>query len=381
MATEFPEQQLFDLLSKSQRILVALPSNPNGDTLGASLAFASFMRKMNKQVEVYCQKNSFGNLSFLPGLSQIKHEMVFPKSFVISVSTSKTKLDELSYNISDDQVNIYMKPKDGNFHEGDVSFKNESAGFDAIVTIDTPSLEALGDLYEKNAEMFFAAPKVNIDNHINNENYGNINIVDVTASSSSEILFSLLKKFETSLIDEDIATNLLTGIISETNSFQHNKTTPDSFMKASELISFGAKQQEIIRNLFKTKELSVLKLWGRAMARIKHLPEYSSMLSIIGSQDILKSDADANTVLQVAEDFAASMSDAKLSLLAVEKDGSIELYMAANPNIKFRELVNHFGGEYISENFAKAIVPNRSINDAEQVVTEALVDLKPRLGL
>jgi phosphoesterase RecJ-like protein len=381
MQTPESQQQLFDLLGKSQRILIALPANPNGDTLGGSLAFAAFLKKMGKQVEVYCQKADFGNLSFLPGINEVKHEIVFSKSFVISVQTSKAKLDELSYNVLKDKINIYLKPQSGNFAESDVSYSSEFAGYDLIVCIDTPSLESLGALYDKNAEMFFQTPKVNIDNHINNDNYANINIVDVTASSTSEILLELLKKYEAGLIDANIATNLLTGIITETNSFQHNKTTPDSFLKASELISFGARQQEIIRNLFKTKELAVLKLWGRAMARIKALTDFSAMFSVVGQQDILKSEADENTILKVAEDFFASMADSKINFFVAEKEGYLDMYISANPNIKLRELVNYFGGDFISDAIAKAKIQNHSVIEVEKLITDALTELKPRLGL
>ncbi|MDB4939718.1 MAG: exopolyphosphatase-like protein phosphoesterase RecJ protein [Candidatus Doudnabacteria bacterium] len=379
---ELPEvEQLFELLGKSQRIIMALPASPNGDTLGGSLALAEFLKKMNKQVEIYCQKEDFGNLSFLPGVETIKHEIVFPKSFVISLSTENAKLEELSYNVLPDKVNIYLKPKQGNFSEKDLSFNSEFPGFDLIICIDTPSLESLGALYEKNAEMFFSIPKVNIDNHITNDNYANINIVDVTASSTSEILLDLLKKYEGGLIDERIATNLLTGIIAETNSFQHNKTTPNSFLKASELISLGAKQQEIIKNLFKTKELPVLKLWGRAMARIKALPEFSSTYSVVSLQDIEKSEADQVVILKVAEDLAASITDSKLSFLAVEQQNFVEVFVSSNPNIKLQELVNYFGGSFVSDSLAKFEIKDKAITEVESIIVKALTELKPRLGL
>ena len=375
------QERLFQMLTSSQRIFIALPANPNGDTLGSSLALAAFLRKMNKEVDVYCQKQNFGNLSFLPGISEIKHQINLPKSFVITVSTDSTKLDELSYNVEESKVNIYLKPKQGTFSPENVSFGSEVAGYNLVICLDTPSLGLLGALYESNAELFFQTAKINIDNHVNNENYGNINIVDITASSTSEILLELLKSYEANLIDENIATSLLTGIISETNSFQHNKTTPNSFLKASELIALGAKQQEIIRNLFKTKTLAVLKLWGRAMARIRTLPEYATTFSVVGLQDIEKSEAREPDILKVAEDFMANISDAKLLFFVAERPGFLEMYASSNPNIKLKELVQFLGGEFIGDNFAKIIVRNVAITDVENFLVDTLQKLKPRLGL
>ncbi|MEK7652012.1 MAG: DHH family phosphoesterase [Patescibacteria group bacterium] len=375
------QQKFFELIGKSQRILVALPANPNGDTLGGSLALAAFLRKLNKEVEVYCEKTDFGILSFLPGIEEIHQEIVFPKSFVISVKTKNAKLDELSYDMLPENVNIYLKPKEGVFTPEDVSFSNDVTQFNLIICVDVASLESLGALYEKNAEMFFAVPKVNIDNHIHNDNYGTINIIDVTASSSSEILLALLRDYEASLIDENIATNLLTGIITETNSFQHNKTTPSSFINASELISYGAKQQEIVKNLFKTKELPVLKLWGRSMARIQSIPEYNTIFSVVGISDIEKSEVGESEIFQVAQDFMVNINDAKMVFFVAERPDYLEMYVASNPNIKLKELVNYLGGSFVADGLGKVTIKDKQITEIDQFIKETLSDLKSRLGI
>ena len=375
------QEKLFELISKSQRILIALPEHPNGDTLGGSLALAAFLRKLNKEVEVYCEQKDFGSLSFLPGIEQVHHEIVFPKSFVITVKTNNAKLDELSYDLLPENVKIYLKPKEGVFSPEDVSFGSDVTRFNLIICVDVASLESLGALYEKNAEMFFAVPKVNIDNHIHNDNYGNINIVDVTASSSSEILLALLRDYEASLIDQDIATNLLTGIITETNSFQHNKTTPSSFVNASELISYGAQQQEIVKNLFKTKELPVLKLWGRAMARIQTIPEFATIFSVVGISDIEKSGAGETEIFQVAQDFMVNINDAKMLFFVAERPAYLEMYVASDPNIKLKELVNYLGGSFVADGLGKILIKDKQITEVDQIIKQTLSDLKIRLGI
>jgi nanoRNase/pAp phosphatase (c-di-AMP/oligoRNAs hydrolase) len=379
---QFPnEQQFFDSIGKSYKILIALPENPNADTLGSALALAAFLRKLNKEVEIFCEKNDFGNLSFLPNIQWIKSQIAFSETFVISVDTTKTKIDEISYHQLDDQVNINIKPQSGVFTSTDVSFGSEKLIPDLIICVDTPSLEHLGELYSKNAEMFFNTPRVNIDNHLGNENYGNINIVDITVSSTSEILLELIKTYEASLIDGQIATCLLAGIISSTNSFQHASTTPASFMRASELISYGADQQQIIRHLFKTKSLSMLKLLGRSMARIKNIQQFDSVFTAVSSQDLEKSEANQEDILKAVLEFTKSISDAKLIFFAVERESFVELYIYANPNIKFAEVINHFGGQLVFGTLARAEIKNASIAEAENIVSQALAELKPRIGL
>ncbi len=375
------QPKLFELLKASQRVLIALPANPSGDTLGSSLALAEFLRKVDKEVTMLCQTTDYGRFSFLPGIDKIEHKMSLPKNFVISVRTDKTKLDELSYDVGDTKVNVYMKPKQGVFTPEDVSFSAEAPAFNLIICIDTPSLELLGDLYANNAEIFFQLPKVNIDNHINNENFGTINIVDVTAASTAEIVLEILKNYEAALIDRDIATNLLAGIISETHSFQHNKTTPNSFLRASELIGYGAEQQEIIKNLFKVKELPVLKLWGRAMARIKTLPEYQAIYSVVSLQDIEKSEAGEPDLIKVANDFMASVNNAKLLFFVAERPDHLLMYASSNPNLRFKELVQALGGEYISANMAGFRINGVAITDVENYLVDNLQKMSSRLGL
>ena len=115
---------------------------------------------------------------------------------------------------------------------------------DLIIALEAHSLEDLGGLYEHNADLFFETPKINIDNNPENEYFGAVNLVDVTATSVAEILTGLLQEYEAQLLDEDIATCLLTGIISKTQSFQDVQTTPRAFLKASELVSLGGRQQD-----------------------------------------------------------------------------------------------------------------------------------------
>lgn len=375
------QEKLFDLIRKSQKILLALPKDPNGDTLGSSLALSSFLRKVNKEVDIFCAEFDQQQFEFLPGIQSIKREITFPQNFVISLATSKVKVDEISYHQNPETLDFFVKPKDGSFAESDVSFKNEKSIYDLIICLDTPSLEQLGELYTRNAESFYNTPKVNIDNHIKNENFGDINIVDVTASSTAEILLGLLQAYEADLIDADIATDLLTGIIYETNSFQHSKTTPNSFLRASELISLGANQQEIIRYLFKTKEFSVLKLWGRAMARISAMPELGVVYSMLSIDDIQKSGAKDEDLKKVLHEFVVNVADARLVILAAEKTDGVELYISASPNVKLSEIINHFGGEYLSANIGRAFLKDAKIQETEALITSTVKDLKVRLGL
>lgn len=374
------KQKLFSLIRDSSRFLLPLPQNPNGDVFGSVIAFAEFLKKNGKEVEIVSLQESSETLSFLQGSLEIKNSPELEQNFVISLSTANAKVDEISYHQANEAVEIQVKPKNGRFAPADVSFKTENSNFDLIICLGVQSLDQYGDLYNRNAEAFFNIPKVNIDNHVKNENFGTVNIVEVTSSSVSEIVFELLKDFGTE-IGSQMATAMLAGIISSTNSFQNNKTTPNSFLRASELISAGANQQEIIQHLFKTKDLRVLKLWGRAMARLSSIPQVATYYSMLSIQDLQKSGATEKDLPKVLQEFAANVADARLLILGVEKTDGMDFYFSASPNVKLSELVNHFGGEYFSPSSAKATVNGLQLSKADEMVASTVNDLKVRLGL
>jgi nanoRNase/pAp phosphatase (c-di-AMP/oligoRNAs hydrolase) len=378
-------QNFFDLLQKSQIVLIALAKNPSNDAIGSALALSRFLSKQEKEVEIVCDSEPQKTLSFLSGLDNIRKNISKNESFVISVNTESVKLDELSYHTLDNRVDIYLQAQGGQkFKPENISFNIQPPVYDLIICLDTPSLEQLGDSYSQNASMFLDTPKINIDNHIANEGYGNVNIIEVTAAATSEIIFELLKRYENGLIDVDISTSLLTGIISATNSFQKSLTTHNSFLRASELIGMGAEQQEIVKNLFKTRSFSMLKLWGRAMARIKILEDLRVPVyfSVVTAQDAERSAATTEDARSAFYELIANLPDLKILFFAFEnKDTSkIDLYFYIHPNFKFIEAVNEFGAEQLTDSTARAQI-DMPIQSIEEYLVKELAGLKDRLGI
>ncbi len=384
-----------ELLQKSSAVLIALPKNVEPDAVGSALALAQFIKKVNpgvKAVDVACESGNFSQLDFLAGTIGIKKVGKLPRKFTVTINTHDTKVEEISYTSpTADALEIEIVPKGGNFTASDVSFSQQGVNYDTIVTLDTPSLDMLGELYSQNAEIFFAAAKVNIDSHVTNANYGDANLVGITVASTSEVAYELIKNYVgdagtgVGVVSPEMATALLTGIISKTNSFQSASTTPDAFHRASELVQLGASQQEIIRALFKTRSFSMMKLWGRAMARIKALPELSTVYSTVSAEDVERSGASAADVLAAAREFsknAGNIGDAKLLFLFIETGaGSEEFYISSNPNVKLSELCTYFGGELISPNICHATFPDTATPDYENLLAEMYGKLKDTIGL
>src|SRR6478609_4717373 len=109
------KQHFFEALDKCQNALIVLPKNPNGDSLGSALALAGYLQKLNKNADIICAQEDFQELSFLPGINKIRGGTELSNSFVISISTKNTKVDEISYHSFSDRIDVHIKPEQGNF--------------------------------------------------------------------------------------------------------------------------------------------------------------------------------------------------------------------------------------------------------------------------
>lgn len=366
-------QQIFELIEKSNKIVIALPKNPSTDAIASSLAFYIVLEKMEKKVTAVCAEFELPpSHQFLPKSKAIYSDFTALRKFIIILDLSKTKVKELSYEIIDDKLNIFITPKSGFFDKKDISCSASMFDYDLIIVIDSADLETLGKLHDDNTEFFYHTPIINIDHKPNNEYFGQINLVDLVATSTSEIVFDLIKDFRHNLMDEYIATSLLTGIISKTKSFQSATVTPKSLAVASHLIEQGARRDEIIKNLYQTKSISTLKLWGRALARLKTDFNSQVVWSLLNREDFEKSGAKENELEGVIDELIVNTPDAKIILIFYEKSsGEIEVLVntikAIDSLILFKEL-----DPKGSKNFTRFTIKNKDLIQTEKEILEKI---------
>lgn len=344
-----PKQQAIELLRNSKRILITSHVNPDGDSFGSLIALTLALKKLDKEVLTVCADQTPDYLKFLPALDQVTQELVGAKDFIINVDLTKTDVDKLGYKrLADEkQLQIVITPTQGFFEAQDISFKQGMPRFDLIVVLDCSDLERLGKTYDDNTSLFYETPIVNIDHHISNDHFGKVNWIDLTATSTSEILVALLESLgrEKTLLDQDIATALLTGITTDTGSFQNASTTPKSFTVAAQLVAAGAKQQEIVRKIYKTKPLSTLKLWGKALAKVQEDTQHRFIWSTISQQELNEVGANDSEVGGVIDDLLKTAPDINFALLLSERKGGVHGNLRAiEKGVDVARLAALFGG-------------------------------------
>lgn len=368
-----PTQQAFELIKKSKKILIIVPPLANGDAIGGALALSMGVQKLGeKEISFVSPDHVPENLVFLPGSSHTKNILETSREFVISVDLSCVRARQLRYNTKGNRLNIYIQPEEGSFKKEDVKSSQGKFQNDLIITTSLPDLEALGKMYDNNAEFFYEVPILNIDHHSGNDNYGQVNLVDITASSSSEIIADLLETLGEEAIDEDIATCLLAGITAATQSFQTSKTSPKTLTLAANLITRGADQKKIVYYLYKSRSMKLLKLFGRALARIQQDKENKITWSLLSVNDFKRTDASGEDVPRVLKEIAEISADQNIIMLLLEtKKGEIKGILRVGKGIdkeKIRVLLN--GSLY--QDFVTFHVKENLIKEVEKEILEKL---------
>lgn len=347
MAELTPKQQVVEILRNQKRFLILTHKDVDGDAIGSMLALYQSLKRLGKEVVAFCGQNTPSVFNYLPNLNLIDKFFNGSRSFVISLDTSTTKADKIMYKVQDNKLDIIITPKEGLFEEKMVSFEKGQFNFDAIIVLDSTDLERLGSIYEDFPEIFYEVPVVNIDHHAANDHFGKINLVDLTATSTSEILVSVIEALtgDPKFFDEKIATALLTGIITDTNSFQNTNTTPKSLTVAAQLVAAGGEQQEIIKNIYKTKSLSTLRLWGRALSNLHDETDYKFVWSQIYKKDYLEVGASEDESSGLIDELLKTAAGMDFVLLLSEKNGDVHGSLRSTNKAKdISQIASLFGG-------------------------------------
>jgi phosphoesterase RecJ-like protein len=307
-----PFEQFKSYIEKSSEVLILIPENPSGDAVGTAWGLYFFLEKNNIKPAIAFSNSLSSKYSFLPKPERILSEISGARKFVLSFDTERNKIIDLKTEIAENKYTIYLTPEKGALDPRDFSFILAKFQYDLIVVIDCADLEKLGKLYDSNPDLFFEVPVANIDHRSDNENFGQINLVDITASSCSEILYNALEQIDREAVDKVVADCLLTGIISATDSFQKKNTTPKALAKAAELMEKGADQQLIIRWLYKTQPLHILKLWGRAMSKMNWDEKSKLAWTELSVEDFVQSRSTPNDIALILEKLQENYSDGQI---------------------------------------------------------------------
>ncbi|MSQ36990.1 MAG: bifunctional oligoribonuclease/PAP phosphatase NrnA [Chloroflexi bacterium] len=238
------------------------------------------------------------------------------------------------------------------------------ADVDLIVTVD------FGD----RARAKFALPArplANIDHHASNSRFGTMNWVDATASSTCEMIGRLVDALGVGWSPE-MATAALTGIMTDTGSFQFPSTDVRTYERAARLREAGADLQSITYNIFRNVRYEALKLYGMGFARLVREADGLLVWSEIHLRDVAEAAARDDDVSGLVQQLARASGN-RLTLLFGEAEGAVRVSCRTSewsPSIDAAALMGRFGGGgHIRA--AGALIPGTLEAVRERVLTAA----------
>lgn len=313
-------QQLYEIIQQSNTPLITFKKDATGDTIAGSLALSHLLKKLGRQAEIISPNFILPNAyKFLPRAHEIKDQTNNLRKLSISFNTSGGVAPEIEHKHENDRFHIILTPPHSRFTKDDIEISDSQYRHDLILTLNTPDLGTLDNFFEENTDFFYHVPIVNIDFSPENEHYGHLNIVNITATSVSEMLYDIIQNMDANLLDEDIATCLLAGMIDKTKSFRLSTVTPKSLNIASQLMAAGAERESIIKNLYQTKTVNALRLWGRILLNLNTDTFQKIAWAEMTEQDFIETSTTEADLAGVIDELITNIPTVEISVLFYQK--------------------------------------------------------------
>ncbi len=214
-----------------------------------------------------------------------------------------------------------------------------SAPFDLVISLDCSDLERLGRLAQ--VQDFENTPLLNIDHHLTNLNFGDVNLVDVRASSTAEVVLGLLE-YMAIPIDTELASCLLTGIVTDTRGFRTSNVNTQVMEAALRLMNAGASLPSITQHSLDRRPTTALLLWRESLSslQIENRIAWATISQTMRQTAGYLGNGDAGLV-----SFLVSADDADIAVVFIERAADrIEVSFRAVPGYDVAQVALQFGG-------------------------------------
>lgn len=223
-----------------------------------------------------------------------------------------------------------------------VSCVKSLASYDLAIGLDCPNTNRFGQC---KAEFFKAKASINIDHHMDNENFANINIVDVDSSSACEILYHLFKEANLT-ITKDMATALYTGIATDTGGFTHGShgdITSKTWLAIAELTDCGADLHSVNYNIFTHIRKPIFELYRKGLNAIEFYENGKIAIVPLSKQMFSESGAMINDANKI-KDFIGGIDGVEISCVVGQNKPKENFVSVRTATCSAERICKHFGG-------------------------------------
>ena len=282
----------------ARRVLAVSHENPDADTLGATLGVVHLVEALGGSADAVCTDP-------VPPLYR----------FIAGVDRFRTDPDD-------------------------------DAPYDLLVISDCGSLERIGEVGVRHADLFARLPRVIIDHHASNESAGAADWIDPRAAATCEMVALLAARLGVPLDvgDGTLAATLMAGIVMDTATFAHPNATPRTLTVAAALLEAGAPLSDISRRLYRSKPDVQLRLFGRVLDRLESADDGRIVWSSLTEADISATGAERAHSEGII-DLLSQAEAAEVAILFKEVGRSTRISVRTKPGgVDAIVLTGRFGG-------------------------------------
>ena len=244
---ELPEK-VAEKIQRGANILIALSKDPNLDEISAAIALAIVLDQQKKHVTAIYSGKTPNALEFLKPEDTFEKDTSSLQDFIIALN--KSKADHLTYKLDGDYVKIYITPYKGQVKKEDLEYSYGDYNVDLVIVFNVNAGNEIDSALSEYGRIMHDASAINITSGLPGR-FADLEWSDPEKSSVCEMVYDLLKELEITNLSQEVATALLTGILSATERFSNSRTKPTTMAVASKLMEAGADQQLISANILK----------------------------------------------------------------------------------------------------------------------------------
>lgn len=244
---QIPEK-VAEKIQRGANILIALSKDPNLDEMSAAIALAIVLDQQKKHVTAIYSGKTPNALEFLKPEETFEKDTSSLQDFIIALN--KSKADHLTYKLDGDYVKIYITPYKGQVKKEDLEYSYGDYNVDLVIVFNVNAGTEIDSALSEYGRIMHDASAINITSGLPGR-FADLEWSDPEKSSVCEMVYDLLKELEITELSQEVATALLTGILSATERFSNNRTKPTTMAVASKLMEAGADQQLISANILK----------------------------------------------------------------------------------------------------------------------------------
>lgn len=249
------KQQIVEGIKANSNILVTVSDSPSVDELSAALGLTLLLNKIDKRATSIFSGATPPAITFLDPAKTFEGTVDSLRDFIIALD--KEKADHLRYKVDGDVVKIFITPYRTKLNEKDLEFSQGDYNVEMVIALGVKDQDHLDKALAAHGRILHDALVTTISTGADPSSLGSVDWRDAVASSLCEMLVSLSEalKSDQQILDEQIATAFLTGIVSATDRFSNDRTSSRVMTMAAQLMAAGADQQLIAAKLQESHDI------------------------------------------------------------------------------------------------------------------------------